>query len=89
MKANMNGLVDIDWLANPIREAYDGSPAEIAIAVLEAIRSAGYVVVPVEPSEAMVRAFWFNLPSPYDIDMEDEDAAKLCIRAMIAAAEGE
>lgn len=85
MKADTNGLVDIDWLANPIREAYDGSPAEIALAVLDAIRSAGYVVVPVEPTEAMVSAG----AQDFSGDLVTKRGAIDIYRAMIAAAEGD
>lgn len=60
---------------------------ELADAALAAIQSAGYVVVPVEPSEAMVRAGIQQAA----ICTDDWNASSACIgehvyRAMIEAA---
>lgn len=73
----------VDTVATAINEAYDGSPAEIALAVLEAIRSAGYVVVPREPTYAMRLA---GPPRLGEI-LTYRDMGDLW-KAMIAAAEG-
>ena len=35
---------------------------------------------------AMIQALWRNLPSPYEIDMRDEAAARQAIKAVMAAA---
>ena len=33
------------------------------------------VVVPREPTEAMLRAYWESMPSPYELDMEGDASA--------------
>lgn len=69
----------IDWLD---QSETDFMP--VAQAALEAIRSAGYVVVPAEPTEAMVSAG----AQDFSGDLVTKRGAIDIYRAMIAEAEG-
>lgn len=91
MKANTIDVVEIMARAIDRARCDAGRPdpdkglAEfIATAALEAIRSAGYVVVPVEPTEAMWRAMTLE----GDSHKATSPDYRLVYRAMIAAAEG-
>ena len=82
---NREALIEAGALADVIREAYDGSPLEIAIAVAEwfeaELKRQGYVAVPREPNHDITAAV--VKPS------EDRTWAVEAYRAMIEAAESE
>jgi hypothetical protein len=79
------GCIVKDWVV----EARDNPNVELAVkqaqAAIAALKDAGTVIVPVEPTEAMTEAFWENLPSPYDLDRERHETAADCLRAVIRA----
>jgi hypothetical protein len=62
-----------------------GARLSEARAALSALRDAGYAVVPVEPTEAMLSAYWDSVEREHDaLTMKGKAAARY--RAMIAAA---
>ena len=39
-----------------------------------------------EPDHEILAALWRNMPSPYEIDVEDRDAAMQLLRAVLSVA---
>ena len=74
---------DAGWLADVVHDAYDGSPLEIAIAVLAAIRETHAIVPIAEAKELLANAD----SDPCELGYQRDVATFLS--AMIAAAEGE
>lgn len=75
------------------RRMSDDFAAILATAAIEAIKDAGYAVVPVEPTEAMRQAAWVDAEASCSIYGDEARlsprGAAVVYRAMIQAAEGE
>lgn len=80
----------IEIMATAIRHTYDGSPAEIALALDSALEEAGFAIVPVEPTEAMVDRF---VSRALQVTISDEGSwsnyARNQYKAMLKAAQKE
>lgn len=79
----------IDIMATAARHTYDGGPAEIALAIDKALEKAGFAVVPVEPTEAMLEASWRLTGESYAMQGRTFAHYKRHYAAMLKAAQDE